>query len=314
MTSDTTRYKYAIVRIPENAAVDFFSLIVSKGYSDVSFVASLGQCNMKDDPNEDQPTTSSNSIKDALINDDESNSENNKTSPPHRQSSQPLSATRPAFNAIVKTENFDSWTPTIPSSTATPDLLSAPTELLTNLFAKTNGIEQKTPLFGFQASGVDFDLSSNEWQENLKMANGGGTPGDNKFHPYAGSVKNESPLQTRMKGWQREYIKDMIKDSHYPTEDELRDIEMKCDLSRKQVLRFIAKRLTNPNRKPRVNHHDEKRREMEERDSGDQDDDLQDNEFANLHDILNSLHQAVHETVQTVHETTHDATPEAAIA
>lgn len=38
-----------------------------------------------------------------------------------------------------------------------------------------------------------------------------------------------------MKGWQREYIKDIIKEGHYPTEEELRDIEVKCDLSRKQV-------------------------------------------------------------------------------
>ncbi|CAL2041070.1 unnamed protein product [Caenorhabditis brenneri] len=292
MTSDTTRYKYAIVRIPENSAVDFFSLIVGRGYSDVSFVASLNQCNMKDDPNEDQPTTSSNSVKEPVINDDESNSENNKSSPPRRQSSassQSQSVSRPTFNTAVKTENFDSWTPTIPSSNATPDLLSAPTELLTNLFAKNNGTESKKSIFGLQASGVDFDLSNNEWHDTIKISNG--TQQD-KFHPYSGSNgKNESPLQTRMKGWQREYIKEVIKDSHYPTEDELRDIELKCDLSRKQILRFIAKRLTNPNRKPRVNHHDEKRREQEERDSGDQDDDLQGNDVSHLHHILSSLQE-----------------------
>ena len=38
-----------------------------------------------------------------------------------------------------------------------------------------------------------------------------------------------------MKGWQREYIKEVINNGHYPTEDELKDIEQKCDLSRKQV-------------------------------------------------------------------------------
>lgn len=54
-----------------------------------------------------------------------------------------------------------------------------------------------------------------------------------KFHKF--SNFQDSPLQTRMKGWQREYIKEVIKDSHYPTEEELRDIEQKCDLSRKQV-------------------------------------------------------------------------------
>lgn len=61
-----------------------------------------------------------------------------------------------------------------------------------------------------------------------------------------------------MKGWQREYIKDVINNGHYPTEDELRDIEQKCDLSRKQVLRFIAKRLVNPNRKPRADWRSDK--------------------------------------------------------
>ncbi|EFO93164.1 hypothetical protein CRE_10163 [Caenorhabditis remanei] len=247
---------------------------------------------MKDDPNDDQPTTS-NSVKET-INDDESNSENNKSSPPRRQSSgsQPQSISRQNLTPNIKTENFDSWTPTAPSSNPTPDILSAggvPAELLTNLFAKNNGTEQKKPIFGFQASGVDFDLSNNEWHENLKLSNGHSVE---KFHPYSGNPKNDSPLQTRMKGWQREYIKEVIKDSHYPTEDELRDIELRCDLSRKQILRFIAKRLTNPNRKPRVNHHDEKRKEQEERDSlGDQEDDLRDSDVTNLHHILSSLQE-----------------------
>uniref|UniRef100_A0A8R1DHC9 Uncharacterized protein n=1 Tax=Caenorhabditis japonica TaxID=281687 RepID=A0A8R1DHC9_CAEJA len=285
MSSDT-KYKYAIVRLPESNVVDFFSLIVSKGYSDVSFVASLGQCTMRDDPNhEDQPTTSS-SVKETTSNDDDSTSENNKCSPTRRQSSASQSATtttttRPMSSAVnVKTEAFDSWTPTgAASSNTTPDLLSAavPAELLTNLFAK--------------ASGVDFDLSSNEWHENLKLSNGQGAA--EKFHPYAPNSKNDSPLQTRMKGWQREYIKEVIKDSHYPTEEELRDIELKCDLSRKQILRFIAKRLTNPNRKPRVNHLDEKRREQEERDGfvvKDEDDESL-HDVNGLHHILSSLQE-----------------------
>ncbi|CCD65189.2 Transcription factor nsy-7 [Caenorhabditis elegans] len=276
MSSDT-KYKYAVVRIPETSVVDFFSLIVAKGYSDVSFVASLSQCNLRDDPNDDQPTTSSNSVKES-INDDESNSENNKLSPPRRQSN-PHSSLPAISSSTVKNEPTDSWTPSALSNDPTPDLLSAtvPAELLTNLFAK--------------ASGVDFDLSNNEWHENLRLPNGNGTE---KYHPYGGNSKNDSPLQTRMKGWQREYIKEVIKDSHYPTEEELRDIEQKCDLSRKQILRFIAKRLTNPNRKPRVNHHDEKRKEQEERDSlADPDDDMiNDNEaVTNLHHILNSLQE-----------------------
>uniref|UniRef100_A0A1I7UEC9 Homeobox domain-containing protein n=1 Tax=Caenorhabditis tropicalis TaxID=1561998 RepID=A0A1I7UEC9_9PELO len=288
MTSDTTKYKYAVVRIPENSVVDFFSLIVSKGFSDVSFVASLAQCNMKDDPNEDQPTTSNSSKHEPVVNDDESNSENNKASPPRRQSSaSSQQMNRPTLNSSIKTENFDSWTPTAPSSNPTPDLASV--DLLNNLFAKNNGTpDHKNPMFGLQASGVDFDLSNNEWHENLKISNGHNSI--EKFHPYSGNNKHDSPLQTRMKGWQREYIKEVIKDSHYPTEDELRDIELKCDLSRKQILRFIAKRLTNPNRKPRVNHHDEKRKEQEERDSlGDQEDDLRDNDVSSLHRILNSF-------------------------
>ncbi|ULT96689.1 hypothetical protein L5515_012011 [Caenorhabditis briggsae] len=293
--STDTKYKYAVVRIPENSVVEFFTLLVSKGYSDVSFVASLAQCNLRDDPNDDQPTTS-NSVKET-VNDEDSNSENNKSSPPRRQSSgsQPQSvSSRPTLaTGAIKTENFDSWTPTAPSSNPTPDLLSAsvPTELLTNLFAKNNGTEPKKPIFGFQASGVDFDLSNNEWHDNLKMSNGHSST--EKFHPYSsGSQKNDSPLQTRMKGWQREYIKEVIKNSHYPTEDELRDIELKCDLSRKQILRFIAKRLTNPNRKPRINHHDEKRKEQEERDSlGDQEDELQESDVSHLHHILSSLQE-----------------------
>ncbi|CAI2351227.1 unnamed protein product [Caenorhabditis sp. 36 PRJEB53466] len=285
MASDT-KCKYAVVRLPESSVVDFFSLIVPKGYTDVSFVSSLSQCNLRDDPNDDQPTTSS-SVKETQSNDDDSNSENNKSSPSRRQSSGSQSV-RATVAPVVKTETFDSWTPTAPSSNPTPDLLSAavPTELLTNLFAKSTGNESK-PMLGFQASGVDFDLTNSEWHENLKLPNGHNA--SEKFHPYAGNNKNDSPLQTRMKGWQREYIKEVIKDSHYPTEEELRDIELKCDLSRKQILRFIAKRLTNPNRKPRVNHIDEKRKEQEERDSFGEKEEL--HEVNGLHHLLNSLQE-----------------------
>ncbi|CAP23060.2 Protein CBR-NSY-7 [Caenorhabditis briggsae] len=280
--STDTKYKYAVVRIPENSVVEFFTLLVSKGYSDVSFVASLAQCNLRDDPNDDQPTTS-NSVKET-VNDEDSNSENNKSSPPRRQSSgsQPQSVSSRPTLALVLLK--------LKISIHGLRLL----RLLIRLqiyYQLNNGTEPKKPIFGFQASGVDFDLSNNEWHDNLKMSNGHSST--EKFHPYSsGSQKNDSPLQTRMKGWQREYIKEVIKNSHYPTEDELRDIELKCDLSRKQILRFIAKRLTNPNRKPRINHHDEKRKEQEERDSlGDQEDELQESDVSHLHHILSSLQE-----------------------
>lgn len=55
-----------------------------------------------------------------------------------------------------------------------------------------------------------------------------------------------------------------------------------------QILRFIAKRLTNPNRKPRVNHIDEKRKEQEERDAfgGEELHDVN-----GLHHLLSSLQE-----------------------
>ncbi|CAB3409872.1 unnamed protein product [Caenorhabditis bovis] len=230
------KYKYAIVRIPENSVIDFFSTIVSKGYSDVSFVSSLSQCSMRDDPN-DEPGSSS--FKDSL--DDDSTSENNKSSP-SRQSSASMPVLRPP-PVIPSVKNEISDVPPTSSTNSTPvDILtqSMSADLISNLFGK-----------------ADFELNPSEWAEMNQLASNGNSSGNegNQFHPY----KN-----TRMKGWQREYIKEVINNGHYPTEDELRDIEQKCDLSRKQVLRFIAKRLVNPNRKPRINHYEEKRQEQEQ--------------------------------------------------
>ncbi|KAK6014299.1 hypothetical protein OSTOST_20342, partial [Ostertagia ostertagi] len=100
-----------------------------------------------------------------------------------------------------------------------------------------------------------------EWNSTPELKTRQFVSNHTRIAPY----KQLEGFQTRMKGWQREYIKDVIKEGHYPTEDELRDIEVKCDLSRKQnfesfisanqaslfSLRFIAKRVGNPNRKSR---------------------------------------------------------------
>lgn len=107
---------------------------------------------------------------------------------------------------------------------------SAPLDLVSGLFAT-----HKLPGLGSDWNSPS-DLKARQFVSN-----------HSRIPPY----KQLEGFQTRMKGWQREYIKDIIKEGHYPTEEELRDIEVKCDLSRKQVLRFIAKRVGNPNRKPR---------------------------------------------------------------
>ncbi|KIH68383.1 hypothetical protein ANCDUO_01286, partial [Ancylostoma duodenale] len=115
---------------------------------------------------------------------------------------------------------------------------SAPIDLVTGLFATdplTHLLQHKIPNLGSDWNSSS-DLKARQFITN-----------HSRIPPY----KQLEGFQTRMKGWQREYIKDIIKEGHYPTEEELRDIEVKCDLSRKQVLRFIAKRVGNPNRKPR---------------------------------------------------------------
>ncbi|KAK6022966.1 hypothetical protein OSTOST_11316 [Ostertagia ostertagi] len=90
-----------------------------------------------------------------------------------------------------------------------------------------------------------------EWNSTPELKTRQFVSNHTRIAPY----KQLEGFQTRMKGWQREYIKDVIKEGHYPTEDELRDIEVKCDLSRKQVedssCDSLRKRVGNPNRKPR---------------------------------------------------------------
>ncbi|KIH55742.1 hypothetical protein ANCDUO_14095, partial [Ancylostoma duodenale] len=91
---------------------------------------------------------------------------------------------------------------------------SAPIDLVTGLFAT-----HKIPNLGSDWNSSS-DLKARQFITN-----------HSRIPPY----KQLEGFQTRMKGWQREYIKDIIKEGHYPTEEELRDIEVKCDLSRKQV-------------------------------------------------------------------------------
>ncbi|CAJ0581971.1 unnamed protein product, partial [Mesorhabditis spiculigera] len=55
------------------------------------------------------------------------------------------------------------------------------------------------------------------------------------------------PYHQRMKGWQRTYLSEMLKDG-YPTDEKLNEAMHKCDLSRRQILRFISKRVNNPNK------------------------------------------------------------------
>ncbi|VDL77655.1 unnamed protein product [Nippostrongylus brasiliensis] len=92
---------------------------------------------------------------------------------------------------------------------------SAPLDLVSGLFAT-----HKMPGLGSDWNSPP-ELKARQFVSN-----------HTRIPPY----KQLEGFQTRMKGWQREYIKDIIKEGHYPTEDELRDIEVKCDLSRKQVL------------------------------------------------------------------------------
>ncbi|CAJ0939660.1 unnamed protein product, partial [Mesorhabditis belari] len=55
------------------------------------------------------------------------------------------------------------------------------------------------------------------------------------------------PYHQRMKGWQRTYLSEMLKEG-YPSDERLHEAMLKCDLSRRQILRFISKRVNNPNK------------------------------------------------------------------
>ncbi|PAV65650.1 hypothetical protein WR25_12741 [Diploscapter pachys] len=278
VTGSPPRYKYAIVRVKETSIVDFFGLIASKGYSDVSFVSNLQQAIARPDPN-DLSEGPSSKPDDRQVADSEDRC-SPSGSPDDLQrvvvtSSVPVTMPQPscpssvssALNhlglsqlivpkpeasgtgAIVQTatggegnEDENEVGPSNRQPTNTDMLANTvPAELLHNLFGKhIPGLSESW------LSGADLGIIPTMILPRI-----------DKPHPY----KQEGTLQTRMKGWQREYIKEVINNGHYPTEDELKDIEQKCDLSRKQVLRFIAKRLVNPNRRPRVNHHIEKMNE-----------------------------------------------------
>ncbi|CAI5448726.1 unnamed protein product [Caenorhabditis angaria] len=261
-TESSTKYKYALVRIPESNMVEFFSLVVSKGYSDVSFVSNLSHVNIRDDPNDDQPTTSGSVEEMSVLNDDDSTSENQKSTPRRPPSVQIAPKLEPQqqqpqqFNLLNPTAQIDA------------DILTngVPVDFFNNLFGKTD---------------YQNEIKNSSSSTNRSRSNGSA--------PYSTNGKSDYQLQTRMKGWQREYIKEIINNGHYPSEQELRDIEQKCDLSRKQVLRFIAKRLVNPNRKPRINHHDEKRKEQEDRDDEDSNQNIEEMGDAEIlqHNLLN---------------------------
>ncbi|XGW28230.1 hypothetical protein V3C99_008212 [Haemonchus contortus] len=238
------KYKYAIVRVKESSVIDFFGLIASNGYSDVSFVSNLNQAIARPDPNDDAGASTSMRSDDRVADSEDHCSVSATPVSPGEEltngnGSKRLSNCPPAFSliAIPKVENEEQNNDeevedagdlnigTFPQGSAALDLVSG-------LFAT---LQHKMPGVG------------SEWNSTPELKARQFVSNHSRIPPY----KQLEGFQTRMKGWQREYIKDIIKEGHYPTEEELRDIEVKCDLSRKQVLRFIAKRVGNPNRKPR---------------------------------------------------------------
>uniref|UniRef100_A0A1I7XA05 Homeobox domain-containing protein n=1 Tax=Heterorhabditis bacteriophora TaxID=37862 RepID=A0A1I7XA05_HETBA len=233
---DKTKFKYAIVRVRESSVVDFFGLIASNGYSDVSFVSNLNQAIARPDPNDDGTIASTSQRNDDRIADSEdrcsvvatpaSPGEEFSNGTGKRSISNP-------FGMLLTTPKVEREAEPMVEDEDNNEMSqlnqSAPIDLVNGLFAT-----HKIP------------LTPSEWSSDLKSTRQYLSQ-QHRLSPY----KQLEGFQTRMKGWQREYIKDVIKEGHYPSEEELRDIEVKCDLSRKQVLRFIAKRVGNPNRRPR---------------------------------------------------------------
>ncbi|KAE9418505.1 hypothetical protein Angca_000745, partial [Angiostrongylus cantonensis] len=235
-------------------------LQASNGYSDVSFVSNLNQAIARPDPNDDAGASTSLKNDDRAIfirlqvadSEDHCSVSATPVSPADEftnGSTAKRLSNNNAFSlmSIAKVERED---PNIEDegedgvelSLGTFPQGSAPIDLVSGLFATVRifnitliGLMHKVPVLGSDWASPN-DLKARQFVSN-----------HSRIPPY----KQLEGFQTRMKGWQREYIKDIIKEGHYPTEDELRDIEIKCDLSRKQVLRFIAKRVGNPNRKPR---------------------------------------------------------------
>ncbi|CAI4221862.1 unnamed protein product [Auanema sp. JU1783] len=228
------RYKYAVVRVKESAVVDFFGLIANHGYSDVSFVSNLSQAIARPDPNDENPLDESPSTK----NDDrvaESEDRFSISGTPQSPSDEPKFSNLSNQIALLcaNTDQNNSLPPD-----PELDLSATSTDLLSNLFAT-----HSLPI-------------TKEWANDHRDSNSPTTGNGGPLRTATPQFKQM--FQTRMKGWQREYIKDVINNGHYPTEEEMRDIEQKCDLSRKQVLRFISKRLSNPNRKPRTDWRSDK--------------------------------------------------------
>ncbi|KJH49858.1 hypothetical protein DICVIV_03969 [Dictyocaulus viviparus] len=244
------KYKYAIVRVKESSVIDFFGLIIvegiitvaSNGYSDVSFVSNLNQAIARPDPNDDAGTSTSTKNDDRVADSEDHCSVSATPVSPGEEFVNGNTVKRlpnTTFNMIT-IPKIEKDEPNLEDEMEDGGDLnigtfpqgSAPIDLVSGLFAT---LQHKMPVIG------------SEWTPSTDMKTRQFVSNHSRIPPY----KQIEGFQTRMKGWQREYIKDIIKEGHYPTEDELRDIEVKCDLSRKQVLRFIAKRVGNPNRKPR---------------------------------------------------------------
>ncbi|WKY06674.1 hypothetical protein Q1695_006674 [Nippostrongylus brasiliensis] len=237
------KYKYAIVRVKESSVIDFFGLIASNGYSDVSFVSNLNQAIARPDPNDDAGASTSMRSDDRVADSEDHCSVSATPVSPGEELTNGSASKRVSTNCqsafgLITLPKVENEEPNVEDDTEDGGDLSlgsfphgsAPLDLVSGLFAT-----HKMPGLGSDWNSPP-ELKARQFVSN-----------HTRIPPY----KQLEGFQTRMKGWQREYIKDIIKEGHYPTEDELRDIEVKCDLSRKQVLRFIAKRVGNPNRKPR---------------------------------------------------------------
>ncbi|VDO96293.1 unnamed protein product [Heligmosomoides polygyrus] len=197
----------------------------SNGYSDVSFVSNLNQAIARPDPNDDAGASTSMRSDDRVADSEDHCSVSATPVSPGEELTNGSAAKRlsncpTAFSLItmpkVEKEEANGEDDIEDNGDLNLDSFaqgSAPLDLVSGLFAT-----HKLPGLGSDWNSPS-DLKARQFVSN-----------HSRIPPY----KQLEGFQTRMKGWQREYIKDIIKEGHYPTEEELRDIEVKCDLSRKQ--------------------------------------------------------------------------------
>ncbi|GMR48971.1 hypothetical protein PMAYCL1PPCAC_19166, partial [Pristionchus mayeri] len=259
--------KYAVVRVQgEQRMIDLFTLLVSNGYSDVSFVSSLAHTILKTDttPATEEPSTSRVSSSSSSAAARSSNAtaaaaavstttvELQQQEPPTTPQQQPPKPQQQQ-GRVPKTAEDESFSS--PSKTNAADLLQSlferNAEEDANAHLQMAAQPQQWILANGEIPAPTASFTAQPMMMPIQLIPGGGFgapefgggPISNRSINYAGidGTGRKMPFNVRMKGWQRKILSDAMANG-VPVGEELKVLCDSAQVTEVQAIRFFRKR------------------------------------------------------------------------